>query len=489
VLPTGRDDHDNLEWALRNTAPGGIVKLTPGTYKIGSPIVVPNFDGELVGAGTTRTTLTCTDEFSYEVWEAPAGGKKRGKPRPRPFPRVSVEGSATRTPPALISFYKTPLQAGENAADRANRIVVRNLRCRGAMIGELWAFGDEVLCINIINSIDWHNPERAPATTRQDVLISGVEVDGYSTPAFGPFENACACITVLGGVILTSNYDLDGVVDGDALGIANGGLLGVTPAEGQVTFRSCTFRNCRVGPGVVGYRDGLIMFENVSTDGCRGNCLQILDVSDCRVLVRGNDLRCDSFILPPVLVGGATGVPSSLGCVAVLQGLPAAIGFPQNVRWHTLANDPAAHQRHPEAGPLGTWRPLGPSSAPRQSEYRIVENSCESSVTPSTYCLHVIDVAKLAFGFATVRALVYGNDCTGSETCIGLEHLENVRAIHNQCASQSFGIELHNSPGVRVADNSFEFTQGAGCEVRILQLGEKIDFSRVLPGAGACVPQ
>src|SRR5690606_12126286 len=177
------------------------------------------------------------------------------------FPRLPVEGSTTRGAPALILFYKTPLQAGENPADRANRIVIRNVRCRGAMSGELWAFGDEVRCFNIINSFEWHRPESAPATTRQDVLISGVEVDGYSTPAFGPFENACACITVLGGLILTSNYDLDGDVDGDALGIANGGLLGVTPAEGNVTFRSCTFRNCRVGPGVVGYRDSLIIFD------------------------------------------------------------------------------------------------------------------------------------------------------------------------------------------------------------------------------------
>jgi hypothetical protein len=45
VLPTGHHDHDNLEWALRNTVSGGTVRLVPGTYKIGSPILVPDFDG------------------------------------------------------------------------------------------------------------------------------------------------------------------------------------------------------------------------------------------------------------------------------------------------------------------------------------------------------------------------------------------------------------------------------------------------------------
>ena len=132
--------------------------------------------------------------------------------------------------------------------------------------------------------MDWHHPESAPATTRQDVLISGLEVDGYSTPSFGPFENACACVTILGGPILTSNYDLEGDVNGDALGLENGGLLGVTPAEGDVTFRSCTFRNCRLGPGVVGHKNSLLRFEKISTDGCRGNCLQssTSTVATCR---------------------------------------------------------------------------------------------------------------------------------------------------------------------------------------------------------------
>jgi hypothetical protein len=192
VLPTGHDDHDNLEWALRNTESGGTVWLVPGTYKIGSPILVPDFNGRLVGAGAKRTTITCTDEFSYELWEAPGGGRDRNEPPPPPFPRRPIEGATTRSAPVLINFYKTPLRRGERPERRANRIEIHNIRCRGAMKGELWALGDEVLCINIVNSVDWRHPESAPATTRQDVLISGLEVDGYSTPSFGPFENARA---------------------------------------------------------------------------------------------------------------------------------------------------------------------------------------------------------------------------------------------------------------------------------------------------------
>jgi hypothetical protein len=489
VLPTGHDDHDNLEWALRNTVSGGTVRLVPGTYKIGSPILVPDFDGRLVGAGAARTTITCSDEFSYELWEAPGGGKDRNEPPPPPFPRRPIEGSTTRSAPVLINFYKTPLQPGERPESRANRIEIRNIRCRGAMKGELWAFGDEVLCINIVNSLDWHHPESAPATTRQDVLISGLEVDGYSTPSFGPFENACACVTVLGGPILTSNYDLTGDVNGDALGLENGGLLGVTPAEGDVTFISCAFRNCRLGPGVVGHKNSLLRFENISTDGCRGNCLQIVDADNCQVSVRSGDLRCDSFVLPPELVGGVTDYPSSLGCVVALQGAFAAVGVPYNVRWHTLANDPVAHAAHPEAGPLGTWRPLGPAAAPRRSVYEIADNQCESAMTPNTYCIHVIDAARVAFGVETVRALVYGNRCEGSETCIALEHVDDGRVVFNECSSQAFGLELHNSRRAIVRNNSFEFPPSGGCKIRVLELGEKIDFSRVVPGAGVCVLQ
>ena len=102
------------------------VMLVPGVYKIGSPIVVADFDGTLAGAGVARTTITCTDEFSYELWQQ-AGGDEEN--RPPDFPRVPVDGSLTKTPPTLMQFYKTPLRPGEDAADRANRIVIRDLRC------------------------------------------------------------------------------------------------------------------------------------------------------------------------------------------------------------------------------------------------------------------------------------------------------------------------------------------------------------------------
>ena len=90
VLPTGGDDRANLEWALCNTEPGGTVKLVAGTYKMSGAAVVPDFDGRLVGAGAGSTTLTCTDEYNYEVWESPGGGRDQGLPRPAPFPRVAV---------------------------------------------------------------------------------------------------------------------------------------------------------------------------------------------------------------------------------------------------------------------------------------------------------------------------------------------------------------------------------------------------------------
>lgn len=489
VLPTGRDDHDNLEWALRNTGRGGVVRLVSGTYKIGRPMIVADFDGTLRGAGAAHTTLTCTDEFNYEIWEAPGGGKELGQPQPRPFPRPFVDGSTTRSAPALLAFYKTPLQPGEHPADRANRIKVKNLRCRTSMIGDPWMFGDEVLCINVINSIDWHDPEAAPATTRQDVVISGVEIDGYSTPAFGPFGNACSCITILGGVILTSNYDLDGDVDGDALGAANGGLLGVTPAEGDVTFDSCSFRNCRYGPGVVGYTGGRMVWRNNTTDGCRANCLQMYEIGNSRVLVSGNDLRCDAFLLPPELAGGATDVPSSLGCVVVFQGMGAALGYPTNLRWAELAFDPAAHAAHPEAGPIGTWRPQGLQFVPLPSHLRVIGNDCESSATANTYCFHIVDLANRVFGFPSISGVVRANDCAGSQTCIGLEHADDFEVVRNACSSQAFGVELHNAPGAVVARNRFDFTDVDGCEVHELSLGDKIDFSRVAAGSGTCAYQ
>jgi hypothetical protein len=485
VLPTGGDDHDNLQWALRHTPNGGKVTLVAGTYKIGSPIVVANFDGTLAGAGTAHTTMTCTDLYSYELWEE-AGSI--GEPPP-PFPRASVDGSQTKTPPVLIQFYKTPLGLGERPAERANRILIRDLRCRGTMIGEPWAFGNEVLCFNISNSTDWQN-DSAPETTRQDVVVRGVEVDGYRTAAFAPFDVACACITVLGGAVTTSDYSLTGDVDGDGLGFDNGGLLGVTSAEGNVTFRDCTFRNCRVGPGVIGYRDAEIRFQNIRTDHCRGNCIQLIDIGSSRVRVRDCELVCDSFLLPPEYAAGEEGIPSSLGCVVAIQGLEAALGFPANIQWLSLAYDEAAHAAHPEAGPLGTWRPTGSQAAPRPSWLSLRGNHCVSSPTPSTYCFHLVDLANLAFGAPTLRAAVRSNSCQGSETCIGLEHIDGGRIVDNRCTSQAFGVELHNTTQAILRHNEFDFPADvAGCEVRVLELGEKIDLSRVVPEAGICMLQ
>lgn len=60
----------------------------------------------------------------------------------------------------------------------------------------------------------------------------------------------------------------------------------------------------------------------------------------------------------------------------------------------------------------------------------------------------------------------------------------------NDFSSQAYGVELQNSPAARVAANRFDFPSGvAGCEIRVLGLGERIDFSRVVPGAGMCMPQ
>jgi hypothetical protein len=491
VLPSGMDDQPNLEWALRNTAPGRTVRLDAGVYKLGCTVVVPDFDGKLIGAGSDQTTITCTDEYSYEVWESPGGGKDLGEPKPQGFPRVPLEGSSTRVWPALLFFYKTPVQNGEDPLDRANRIEVRGIRCRGSMLGDYWCFGDEAVLVTIINSMDWHHPESTPATTRQDVMLYDIEVDGYESSEFGPYGTSCACVTVLGGVILTDNFDLEGSVDGDAIGLANGALLGFTPAEGDVTISNCLFRNCRLGPGIVGLSDGKLLMENIVTDNCLNNCLQLVDNSNCNMVVRDNDLFCNSFLLPPEwTIGGATDVPSSLGCVVVIQGMAAALGIPQNVRWLSLAHDEAAHAAHPEAGPLGTWRPMGPALAPAASPLKIRDVACRSSETANTYCLHVVDAANLAFGTPTVDVSLKGNACEDSFTCVSLEHIEQGEVKNNECASQAFGVELHNSPNVQIIGNDFSFPPGdPGCEIRELSLGDKIDFSRTLAGAGACSAQ
>lgn len=166
--------------------------------------------------------LTCTDEYSYKVWEAPGAGKDLGEPVPPRFPRVPIAGTTTLAALGFIFFYKTPLQPGEDPDERANRVEIRDMRCRGAMRGDESTFGDEVLCFTICNTTDFTSPctgpDSLPVTTRQDVLISNIEVDGYATDAFPIFGNACVCITIAGGLVLTDNYDLNGSVDGELPG-------------------------------------------------------------------------------------------------------------------------------------------------------------------------------------------------------------------------------------------------------------------------------
>ena len=79
------------------------------------------------------------------------------------------------------------------------------------------------------------------------------------------------------------------------------------------------------------------------------------------------------------------------GCIVVAQGLTAALGMPYNVQFAALA----AKKRNPddpqEFGPKGTWRPQGQASAPRSSNYWVVDTDCVSSTdTPNTYCYHFI---------------------------------------------------------------------------------------------------
>jgi hypothetical protein len=56
------DDHDNVEGALPHTVSGGTVRLVPGTYEIGSPILVPDFDGRLVGAANRARSGTAASD-------------------------------------------------------------------------------------------------------------------------------------------------------------------------------------------------------------------------------------------------------------------------------------------------------------------------------------------------------------------------------------------------------------------------------------------
>jgi len=490
VRPTGVQDHTNLEWALRHTLPGGTVKLRNGTYKIGRPIVVPNFDGTLRGVGPGSTIITCTDALSIELWEQPGGGASMGEELPEGFPRVSVDGASTKSPPACFVFYKTPLLPGESPESRANSIAIEKLTYRGATRADPWALGDETVFAAIFNSFDWNAPDVDQITTRQDVRASQLLVDGYSSPVFGPFENACSCLTIVGGIVLTTNYDLNVSDEDDGFGAANGGVLRVNPADGDVLLDSCTFRHCRFGPNIVGIANGNITVKRVVTDGCRANCVGVYDASGASVLFEGNDLSCDAFLLPPELAAGQTDVPSSIGCTVVVQGLSASIGMVFNARFLSLATDPLAHMAHPEAGPFGTWRPQGSALAPAPSEFLVQDSTCVSSDTPNTYCIHLVDLVRPVYGAQTlILEAVRDNACVNSQTCISLEHVTVGDVSGNDCASRAFGIELYDS-SAGIEDNSFSFPLGvAPCEIRNLVLGEKIDLSRVVPGAGVCSSQ
>jgi hypothetical protein len=93
-------------------------------------------------------------------------------------------------------------------------------------------------------------------------------------------------------------------------------------------------------------------------------------------------------------------------------------------------------------------------------------------------------------GAPTISVDMRRNDCQDSETCISLEHINEALVQTNDCASQAYGVELHNSPNAVVTGNSFEFTQAdPGCEIRMIVKGQKPDFSHVPPGVGTCSVQ
>ena len=127
---------------------------------------------------------------------------------------------------------------------------------------------------------------------------------------------------------------------------------------------------------------------------------------------------------------------------------------------------------------------------PALTTMKVTDNSCVSSETPFTYCCHVYDAANFVFGLPAISADIRRNECHDSETCVSLEHVNEALVENNTCASQAYGVELHNSPSAVVTGNSFEFTQAdPGCEIRVLVPGEKQGFSHVLPGAGMCSAQ
>jgi hypothetical protein len=72
VLPNGDDDHDNLEWALRNTEPGGEVRLVSGVYmniqqqnRKMTGVSRAAFTG-ILAAGLVMHTLTANAADSYQ---------------------------------------------------------------------------------------------------------------------------------------------------------------------------------------------------------------------------------------------------------------------------------------------------------------------------------------------------------------------------------------------------------------------------------------
>jgi len=124
------------------------------------------------------------------------------------------------------------------------------------------------------------------------------------------------------------------------------------------------------------------------------------------------------------------------------------------------------------------------------SSLRITNNECRSSQTANTYCFHVVDLMKLGFGYESINAKISRNSCTDSQTCISLEHAGSAIVVDNSCASQQFGVELYNSADAVVSRNTFDFPSGVmSCEIRELEIGDKLDFSRVAPGAGTCRAQ
>ena len=61
------------------------------------------------GRAGERRRLTCTDELNYELWVNSGGAEKN---RPPDFPRVPIDGSATKSVPGMILFSRGPQKTG-----------------------------------------------------------------------------------------------------------------------------------------------------------------------------------------------------------------------------------------------------------------------------------------------------------------------------------------------------------------------------------------